>query len=249
MPAFGKKVYLKDYSRDPIHRGYNKKFLAKSSLLPGFLVVSGFLIFVFQVLFPLVYFKTSDDTVSPLPKGSVLGVATGFTDFEFGELGYVPEGEKPEPVSAVQDALPEYFYLSVPKLNIKDAAVETNSASLNPDKSLGHYKGSSIPGTVGNAFIYGHSVLPFFYNPRNYKTIFSTLDTLKPGDTFYIKYKDKKFDYIVESRAIVAPTLVNPLAEYKPKYLGESTVTLMTCVPPGTREKRLLVYGVMVKPK
>jgi sortase (surface protein transpeptidase) len=33
------------------------------------------------------------------------------------------------------------------------------------------------------------------------------------------------------------------------KYLGESTVTLMTCVPPGTREKRLLVYGVMVKPK
>ena len=132
------------------------------------------------------------------------------------------------------------------QLGIKDAVTETNSLSLSPDLSLGHYRGSGLPGEVGNAFIYGHSVLPCFYNPKNYKTIFSTLHQLEIGDEFTIEYNNKTYTYKVEQKKILKPDEVDPLAGYKPKYLNESTVTLMTCSPPGTKINRLLVNAVLV---
>ncbi len=90
-------------------------------------------------------------------------------------------------------------------------------------------------------------MLPFFYNPKNYKTIFSTLDQLKVGDTIEINANNKKLVYVVESKNILEPEKVDPLAKIKPDYLNESTITLMTCTPPGTREKRLLVNAVLTK--
>lgn len=244
LPANGKKIYIKDESFDPIYSGVNKKFFAKSRLIPNTILVIGVIILLTQVVIPLVYFKTADETISPIGKGSVLGIATGFSDFEYKELakfeGNATSGKNNEEV-------PKFFYLTIPKLGIENALVESNAKSLSPDFALGHYPNSALPGNVGNAFIYGHSVLPFFYNPKNYKTIFSTLDKLEIGDRFYIKYNDKMLTYKVESRLIVAPDKVNPLFEWKPRYLGESTVTLMTCVPPGTREKRLLVNAVLIK--
>jgi LPXTG-site transpeptidase (sortase) family protein len=91
-----------------------------------------------------------------------------------------------------------------------------------------------------------YSVLPWFYNPRNYKTIFSTLENLKTGDKIFIKYNNKEYEYKVEDKSVKLPDEVNPLAEYKARYLNESTITLMTCVPAGTKLRRLLVNAVNV---
>jgi sortase A len=88
--------------------------------------------------------------------------------------------------------------------------------------------------------------LPSFYNPKNYKTIFSTLGSLNIGDEFEIEYNNQTYKYRVEEKKTLKPDEVDPLAEFKPKYLNESTVTLMTCSPPGTKFKRLLVNAVMV---
>jgi len=105
-----------------------------------------------------------------------------------------------------------------------------------PDEFLGHYKGSALPGEPGNAFIYGHSVLPWFFNPKNYKTIFSTLGDLEAGDKFSINYKGKEMIYEVKEKETLFPNEVNPLEIWRPKYLNESTVTLMTCWPAGTKQ-------------
>lgn len=235
-----KKVYIKDQSFDPIYKTVNPFFYFQSKVLSGSLVALGFLILATQVALPLLFFKTQDSISKPV-RGTVLGIAAGFNDFEYSEL---KSTEKPTVVDTVN--VPEFFTLTIPKLVISEALVETNSTNLSPETSLGHYKGSSLPGQVGNSFIYGHSVLPWFFNPKNYKTIFSTLDNLKIGDEFFINYNNKELKYKVESKETLHPDKVNPIGDLKPKFTNESTVTLMTCYPAGTRAKRLLVNAVLV---
>jgi LPXTG-site transpeptidase (sortase) family protein len=237
MPIFEPKTYIKDESFDPIYSTVNKRFFFKSRVMPGLLMALGFLILGTQVVLPLIFFKTQDEVSKPF-SSTVLGITSGFSEFEFEEL----EGN----YITVEKETPEYFYLTVPKLGIEKALVETNSTDLNPDTALGHYNGSGLPGDVGNAFIYGHSVLPWFYNPNNYKTIFSTLNNLTTGDEFYIDFGDQHLTYRVESKQLLYPNEVHPLNEIKPRFLNESTMVLMTCWPAGTKVKRLLVNAVMI---
>jgi LPXTG-site transpeptidase (sortase) family protein len=291
-----KKVYIKDNSFDSIYKSVNYDFYFKSRVLSAMILAAGTIVLSTQVVIPLVFFKTQD-VISEAMRKSVLGIASGFSNFSFDELksglGITKEskynvttsapnlasewsdtevtetgyksgatfnkqqevlGTKSDDLALNQDTKDEkptvedkYFYLSIPKLKIDNATVEINSPSLTPDRSLGHYKGSSIPGQLGNSFIYGHSVLPWFYNPKNYLTIFSTLDKLDPGDTFNITYKEKTYTYKVVYTEVLPPSQVDPLAEFRPKQLNESTLTLMTCWPAGMKSKRLMVRALLVK--
>ena len=222
------------------------------------LIGLGVVLLATQVFMPLVFFKSSPagaESVLAGPMNStVLGTASGFKDFSFDELGSEDErtggkvlGDAAAPTATSKEdrkEIPEFFTISVPKLKIENAVVETNAKNLSPDESLGHYKGSGLPGEPGNAFIYGHSVLPFFYNPKNYKTIFSTLGNLETGDEIIIEYDGERIVYVVETKEVLAPEKIDPLAEFKPKYLNEPTLELMTCWPAGTKSKRLLVRAV-----
>lgn len=240
MSKFKPKIYIKDESFDPIYNATDAHFFFRSRMIPGILLGLGMIVLITQVAFPLIFFKTHDKVTKPVAS-SVLGLASGFRDFEFKELN---EGSGGKQQSA---NIPEYFYMTIPKLGIKDAVVETNSLSLSPDDSLGHYNGSALPGQIGNAFIYGHSVLPWFYNPKNYKTIFSTINKLGTGDEILIKYNNQKFTYKVDDQRVMSVDEVKPLEEVKPAYLNESTMVLMTCWPAGTKAKRLLVNATLVK--
>lgn len=233
-----KKVYLKDESFDPIFRSVNPSFFFRTRVLPGLLMSLGFLVLGTQVVLPLVYFKTQDTVVKPMEQ-TVLGIATGFKDFDFNEL------EENKDFVQNNKNIPEYFYITIPRLKITDALIKSEFDGPSPDSFIGHYKGSALPGEIGDSFIYGHSVLPWFFNPKNYKTIFSTLGDLKAGDTFTIKYNERKMTYKVEETVILSPKEVNPLENWKPKYLNESTVSLMTCWPAGTKTNRLIVRAVL----
>lgn len=235
-----KKVYVKDNSNDPIFKTVNYQFYFKSRILSGLLMSLGFFVLGTQVAVPLIFFKTQDSVIKPA-RDSVLGLATGYSEFEFKEL---KDGSM-ELKKSEQKTVPETFNLSIPKLGIVNAVVETNSTNLSPEESLGHYSGSALPAEVGNMFIYGHSVLPWFYNPKNYRTIFSTLGNLATGDSVEVSYNNKKYVYKVESKEILPPDKVHPLSGFKPAYLNEKTMTLMTCWPAGTKTNRLLVKAVM----
>lgn len=235
--------YIKDESFDPLYKTVNKRFYFSGKIIPSFLILGGLGIFSSQVALPFLYIK-NDTSTSKTVTESVLGAATGFSDFSFSELSsFGPP--KDSPSFARDGNIPEYFYLSIEKLGIKNALVETNAKSLDPSEALGHYPKSALPGTVGNSFVYGHSVLPVFYNPTDYKRIFSTIDTLQAGDEVIINYNNNTFTYLVEKSETLKPTDVDPLAEYKPRYLGESTLTLMTCYPSGSKALRLLVHTVL----
>lgn len=241
--------YIKDESYDPLYKTYSRHFMLEPRLMPTALIFVGLGLFIWQVVLPFVYIK-SDKVDTLAVKGSVLGASVGFGDFTFSEL----RAFGPAKDTVIQDRrespqrqnVPQYFYLTIKKLGIEKALVETNAKDLNPDDALGHYPGSALPGEVGNAFIFGHSVLPIFYSPRNYKAIFSTIDKLNAGDEIVIEYNNVKYKYLVEDYVVAKPADINPLAEHKPRYLNESTITLMTCYPFGSKAMRYMVRGILV---
>ena len=165
------------------------------------------------------------------------GIEVGF---EFTELRQ--ESKK----TRKQENIPKVFYLTIPKLGIERAEVETNSENLSPDERLGHYPGSALPGEVGNTFIYGHSVLPMFYNPEDYRTIFSTLDKLEEGDEIAVEFGERHFRYTVEKSVVLTPEDVRPLESPAPTFSRQPYLTLMTCVPMGVGTDRLLVQARLV---
>lgn len=178
--------------------------------------------------FSLIYQKStplsliaSKNTVSEPVKGMVLGA----------------KGEGKEVI--------DRFYVSIPKLGIEKARVITNVESDKKDiyfpilnYALAHYKGTVYPGEEGDSFIYGHSVLPLFYNNKDYLSIFSKLHELQSGDEVEVFWGEKKFVYMVFDSEIVSPENLDAINFSK---VGEKTLTLMTCNPPGTFFKRLLV--------
>ncbi|MDP2874288.1 MAG: sortase [bacterium] len=184
--------------------------------------------------------------------GEVLGgnVSTGMG--EFAELSEIKLETPPPTPEEPQAPPPPFFYLSIPKLGIEKAKVETNSTSMKPDTALGHYLGTGLPGGTGlnrnNVFIYGHSALPRYFDPINYKTIFATLeDKLEIGDDFLLYYNDKIFKYTIKARQVLKPKDVNPLNPVPWLSPGVSYATLMTCVPSGGVSERLLIVGELTK--
>jgi sortase A len=132
------------------------------------------------------------------------------------------------------------YTLTVPKLRIRDAVVKIGGEDLS--QSLIHYGGTALPGQAGNAVIIGHSVLPQFYNPTSYMTIFSLLPTLKAGDNFYINYDGIQYRYVIEDLSEVEPTNFSVLEQ----RFDDSYATLITCVPPGLSTRRLAVKARQV---
>lgn len=138
----------------------------------------------------------------------------------------------------------QYFTISVPKLRIENASVAIGGQDLN--KSLVQYPGTALPGRNGNTVIFGHSILPIFYNPKNYISIFSLLPTLNKGDEIDIDYDGISYVYKVEDMFEVLPTDIQVLDQDP----SDSFVTLVTCVPPGDpgNPKRLIVRARVVPP-
>ena len=127
------------------------------------------------------------------------------------------------------------YLLSVPKLKISNAVVTVGSMDLK--KSLIQYPQTALPGQLGNTVIFGHSVLPQFFNPKSYLTIFSTLYKLKQGDEILIDYDNVQYEYIVDEMFEVKPTDLSVLEQ----RFDQKNLTLITCSPPGTYLRRLVI--------
>lgn len=207
------------------------------------LLLSGALL-IFNTALPIAQYELTTKTkfsqkklLSPLGnQSSILGRST--SDFQFASTWF--EGT-PTTDSNIATAI-HYYNLSIPKLKIYNATVEIAGEDLS--KNLIHYKGTALPGRTGNAVIFGHSLLPQFFNPKNYLSIFSTLPTLKIGDQVTVNYDGITYRYQVIEMFEVSPKAIEVLNQDKQgNYL-----TLITCVPPGTYLKRLVIRTQLVPP-
>ena len=130
-----------------------------------------------------------------------------------------------------------YYTLAIPRLRITSATVKIGGEDLS--KSLVQWEGTAPPGKVGNAVVFGHSILPQYFNPDNYLSIFSTLPKLEKGDVIFANYDGITYKYTVEEMFEVRPTAVDILEQ----NTSDAFLTLVTCVPPGDPRKpnRLIV--------
>lgn len=136
--------------------------------------------------------------------------------------------------------VPSYF-LSIPKIHIEKAVVSTEDLDLT--NHLINYPGTALPAESGNAVIFGHSTLPQLFNPKDYKTIFANLYKLQVGDTVEASVNGVTYKHTVFSITVVDPNDTTAFAQtYDTSYL-----TLVTCTPPGTIWKRLIVKARLEK--
>jgi len=133
------------------------------------------------------------------------------------------------------------FKLSIPSLGINNALVTVNGEDLT--KSLTHFPGTALPGDYGSSVIFGHSTLPQLFNPDNYLTIFATLPTVKIGADIFVDIDQIKYTFRISRMYEVKPQDTYVL---KQTYDNKS-LKLITCVPPGTKLKRLIVEADLIK--
>lgn len=129
------------------------------------------------------------------------------------------------------------YTLSIPKLSITKAYVSTIDTRLS--EHLVQYPSTVLPPMLGTAVIFGHSTLPPFFNQKNYKTIFTNLHKLKKGDEIVATVDNVDYTYIVERVAIAKPDNQAIFAQRR----SGNFLTLVTCTPPGTKWRRLVVQS------
>lgn len=130
------------------------------------------------------------------------------------------------------------YIVSIPKLGITDAKVLIGEEDLT--KGLVHYLPKVAPGRPGKIIILGHSTHPALYStngPNRYKSIFTYLPTLVNGDVIQVTADGKDYEYSVIEKYEVQPQETWVLDQ---RY-DDSYLTLITCTPPGTVERRAII--------
>lgn len=198
------------------------------------------LVLIGNALFPILSYELNNSRftyhlISPLAqKGTILGEEIE-VDYRNPKIWFPTAPILPPRPSRIT-----HYSISIPNLGINQATVQIGGEDLM--KSLIQYPGTALPGQYGNVVIFGHSVLPQFFNPQNYKTIFSTLPKLKEGDEIFINYDGIIYRYQVRKIVETSPEDVSVLEQiYDSQWLS-----LITCVPPGTYLKRLVVRAQLV---
>jgi LPXTG-site transpeptidase (sortase) family protein len=105
-------------------------------------------------------------------------------------------------------------------------------------KGVAQAKGTVKPDEVGNMFLFSHSSANLLEATR-YNSVFYLLSKLTRNDEIYIYYKNVKYKYMVSATKLVDSKDVSYLSSTSSIH----SLTLMTCWPPGTTFKRLVILA------
>lgn len=124
-------------------------------------------------------------------------------------------------------------YIEIPCIDCTEPLYHYSTDSV-LDEGIGHIHGSSLPvgGENTHCVLTGHRGLPG-------EMLFTYLDKVETGDTFYIHVLGHTLAYQVYDIKTVLPEDVSSLKIEENKDL----VTLVTCTPYGVNTHRLLVSG------
>jgi LPXTG-site transpeptidase (sortase) family protein len=137
----------------------------------------------------------------------------------------------------------------IPKINIEapvvydEPSIEEGPVQKALERGVLHYATTPNPGEQGNAVIFGHSSGNIL-NKGKYKFAFILLKSLENDDTFIVQKDGKRYVYKVYKKFITSPTDLSVLNTTDRK----STLTLITCDPPGMSTNRLIIVGEQIYP-
>lgn len=124
-------------------------------------------------------------------------------------------------------------YVTIKKIN-QELPVYHGTGDEVLSIAAGHYQGSSLPvgGETTHSVVSAHRGLPT-------ALLFTHLDRMEIGDTFYFTILDRTITYEVDQIRIVEPDDTS-LIEIEE---GKDYCTLLTCTPYGINTQRLLIRG------
>lgn len=128
-------------------------------------------------------------------------------------------------------------YVEIPKIAV-NLPIYHGTGDDSLDRGVGHLLGSSLPvgGETSHAVLTAHSGLAG-------QRLFSDLDKLKCGDTFYIHTLDETMAYMVLEINTVLPEDTSKLVITP----DNDVCTLVTCTPYGVNTHRLIVRGTRIQ--
>jgi LPXTG-site transpeptidase (sortase) family protein len=146
----------------------------------------------------------------------------------------------PPPEAKAVSTKVRYYTLTYPRLEMANIPIEINGTDLS--KNAIHYANTSLPGTPGNAVIFGHSALPQFYHEGDPLTVFNPILKAKANDDIYLNFDGVSYHYVVTKTTEVEPDELSVLAQHYDQY----ELTLITCTPLGTYWHRFVVRAELV---
>lgn len=178
-----------------------------------------------------------------------IGYNLGFRSKDLPVNDYNLETAEANETLAVQQeagsySLNSYFSVAIPKIEAYSnviANVDINNKNEYLDalqKGIAHAKGTYFPGQNGTVFLFSHSTdSPL--NFAKYNAIFFLLNKLEAGDSIIVFFADTKYVYEVSEKLVVDSSDTSWLVPDS----SEEKLILMTCDPPGTTWRRLLVIA------
>jgi len=137
------------------------------------------------------------------------------------------------------------FSLIIPSININTRVVpsvdltDKNATKEALKTGVVQAKDGAFPGQRGTIYIFGHSTNSP-WNIKLYNAIFYPLKNLEKGDEIIIIYKGKPFIYQTKEKKIISTDNL----QYLSNPLEKEKLILVTCWPPGTTWKRLLIIAI-----
>lgn len=214
------------------------RFLSLVMVFSGFIMLS-------LVVGPLFYYQfivgpslVKQEFIKPV---TVLAQENSLSggDLDYTKVGSWFPTAKPQ---FFQQSQVSSYTITIPDLKIKDMTVKVGAEDLN--RSLIHYGGTGLPGEYGVAVIFGHSILPVFYDPTSYMAIFSTLPTIKIGAEIIVHYDGIEYRYRVYEKEVVEANDISVLEQ----HFDNSYLNLVSCYPPGTYYKRIVTKAQIIRP-
>ena len=173
------------------------------------------------------------------------------------ELGFVFSQRNPQLIdndgqsnaqSTEIKAVDEDFGIVIPKINVNAAIVQDVDPYSSFEyqrqlaKGVAHAAGTALPDEERSMFLFAHASGDILM-ARRYNSVFYLLNKLEAGDQLLIYYRGAPYHYQVISSKEVAADAVSYLENN-----DESDLILMTCTPPGTTWRRLLVFADKISP-
>ncbi len=230
--------------------GKNKLLQKNPKKILGILSIGIGLVTLLYFFFPLLSYHlylssafAGNDIEAPLPQRFVLGGDTSIGGLLSSGISNVTANYKDarnwfpqvRRDSNAMQKVSEYEF-SIPSQGITRMKVSTVDFDLSKHL-VQYFSTSKSPIDSGTSVIFGHSTLPQWFDPKNYTAIFAHLHLLKNGDGMVVTVNGHDYSYKVFSISIVDSKDPNIFSQ----SFDNSYITLVTCTPPGTTWKRLVV--------
>lgn len=221
--------------------GKKKKKSSKSTMVIVGLMVAGIAIMLYPVISNLYNEVTGSHAIQEfhktLEERSAEELETERENAEAYNRSLLDTQEEPEGVLEYEEILNfgkgMMGYIEIPKIEVYLPIYHGVSEEV-LSKGVGHISRTAFPiGGEGN-----HSVLTGHTGSPSAK-LFTDLDQLEEGDTFYVHVMENTFAYEVDQILVVLPEEVDDIQP----VAGMDYCTLVTCTPYGINSHRLLVRG------